>query len=484
VALLRNLLDHRGDAVRLNRLVPDRLFADRRLAAVYDPLDPDRSDLDVYVDLAVELGARTVLDLGCGTGTFALMLAARGLDVTGVDPAGASVDVARAKPGAERVRWVVGEIDTVADLRFDLVTMTANVAQVFLTDEAWRSMLATAYAVLRPGGHLVFETRDPARRAWLEWNREASFAAADVPGEGRVESWVETTDVDGELVTFRSTLVFADATLTSESTLRFRGREEVSRDLEAAGFVTLDVRDAPDRPGRELVFVANRPDESLAGHKERAWRELGVIDNALLRGEIDEDGWHQRVLDIVEPAYLSAMTPQGQSGHSGDDVRWEQARRLLLDAVPDGADVLDVGCANGLLMESLATWAAEDGKRVEPYGVEISARLADLARARLPHWADRIWSGNAMTWQPPRRFDVVRTGLDYVPPRRRADFVDRLLQEVVAPGGRLVVGVFNEEKDREVVADSLRSWGHAIAGTTSRAHRDPRLRYKALWIAG
>jgi SAM-dependent methyltransferase len=285
-------------------------------------------------------------------------------------------------------------------------------------------------------------------------------------------------------VTFRSTLVFEDATLTSESTLRFRGREEVSRDLEAAGFVTLDVRDAPDRPGRELVFVANRPDESLAGHKERAWRELGVIDDALLRGEIDEDGWHQRVLDIVEPAYLSAMTAQGQSGHGGDDVRWEQARRLLLDAVPDGADVLDIGCANGLLMESLATWAAEDGKLVEPYGVEISARLADLARARLPHWADRIWTGNAMTWQPPRRFGVVRTGLDYVPPRRRADFVDRLLRDVVAPGGRLVVGVFNEEKDRETVADSLRSWGHAIAGATSRAHRDRRLRYKAVWIDG
>ena len=108
--------------------------------------------------------------------------------------------------------------------------------------------------------------------------------------------------------------------------------------------------------------MASTPDESLARNKERGWRELGVIDEALLRGEIDEDGWHARVLDVIEPAYLAAETPQGQSGRSGDAAGWEHARRLLLDAVPDGSDVLDVGCANGLLMESLVAWAAEDGR--------------------------------------------------------------------------------------------------------------------------
>ena len=61
-------------------------------------------------------------------------------------------------------------------------------------------------------------------------------------------------------VTFGGTIVFhADNTvLTSTSTLRFRTHEEISRSLEQTGFSVQDVRDAPDRPGKEYVFVATR----------------------------------------------------------------------------------------------------------------------------------------------------------------------------------------------------------------------------------
>jgi SAM-dependent methyltransferase len=270
----------------------EEIFRDRRLAELYDPLDPDRGDLDAYLLLAEEFGARKVLDIGCGTGVFALLLADRGVEVVGIDPADASLDVARAKPGADRVRWIHGDATALPPLQVDLVTMTANVAQAIADPEGWRRTLAGAYEALRPGGHLVFETRDPARRAWEAWNREDSYGVTEVPGFGTVESWVELTEVTGQLVTFRWHYTFdgdgdgdgdsegegeGDAggggdgegdgrtrggdkkQLTSDSTLRFRERHEIETELAAHGYVLEDVRDAPDRPGREFVFVALRP---------------------------------------------------------------------------------------------------------------------------------------------------------------------------------------------------------------------------------
>jgi SAM-dependent methyltransferase len=231
-------------------------------------------------------------------------------------------------------------------------------------------------------------------------------------------------------------------------------------------------------------MTGSLPPDELEGLKERGWRQVAAIDAALERGDIGEDDWHRAMAELIVPAYLAGDNPRAQSGHSGDAARWEGARRLLLDAVAMDGSFLDAGCANGHLLECLRRWAAEDGVALDPWGVEISGELADLARERLPAWREQIFVGNALDWRPPRRFDFVRTNVDYVPFQRRPEFLRRLLADVVEPGGRLIVGVFNEETDHAALETAATSWGFTIAGRTERLHPDtPELVRRAFWIA-
>ena len=240
--------------------MPDAIFAHPRLAAVYDAFDGPRDDLAAYLAIADELGAEHVLDVGCGTGCLAVLLADRGRTVVGVDPAGAPLEIARSKDPGGRITWRHGDATALPALGADLAVMTGNVAQVFLSDDDWARTLRGVRAALRPGGHLVFETRRPERRAWEDWAADTAAVTITVPGTGPVERRLEVTEVALPFVSFRCTYRFlADGTvLTSDSTLRFRDQDEVTASLVACGYRVSSVREAPDRPGREFVFVAER----------------------------------------------------------------------------------------------------------------------------------------------------------------------------------------------------------------------------------
>lgn len=238
---------------------PDAEFADPRQAALYDLLDHDRRDLEAYVAIAQDVGASRVVDLGCGTGCLALLLADNGMHVMGIDPAAASIDVGRNKTGAERVTWVVGDATALdPGTRADLVVMTGNVAQVFVSDEDWHSTLAAIAGALRAGGWLVFETRRPEARAWDAWD----LAPTDVtlPDGRRARVSRSVINVDLPLVTFEGTTVVGDEALHSRSTLRFREHGEVATGLREHGFSLVEVRQAADRPGKEFVFLARLAD--------------------------------------------------------------------------------------------------------------------------------------------------------------------------------------------------------------------------------
>jgi hypothetical protein len=189
----------------------------------------------------------------------------------------------------------------------------------------------------------------------------------------------------------------------------------------------------------------------------------------------------------LEPGYLRGTTPQQGSGFSGGPGEWRQARRHITEAIDGDGTFLDVGCANGLLMESVAAWCAERGLDVEPFGVDISPKLAELARRRLPQWSDRIWAGNAADWRPPdgRRFDYVHILLECVPRGRRGDLVRNHLAHTVRPAtGRLLVSDYTADPatGHPAAPETLRSLGFRVAGQTSGGDRPGRVPLPTAWI--
>jgi GrpB-like predicted nucleotidyltransferase (UPF0157 family) len=234
--------------------------------------------------------------------------------------------------------------------------------------------------------------------------------------------------------------------------------------------------------GKHEIVERLLSEARLEAKKNRGWREVAALDAAYAAGDLDDAGWHRGLSDLLVPAYTATTADVRRgSGHTGTAEDWEWSRGIVADAIDRSGTFLDVGCANGLLMESVVRWTARRGLAIEPYGLDIAPELAAIARERLPQWAARIFVGNALGWRPPHRFDLVRTGLEYVPPPRRRELVAWLLEHVVAPGGRLLVGKYNEEIERPEIERQLVAWGFAIAARHERAHRtEPRLVYRVL----
>lgn len=188
--------------------------------------------------------------------------------------------------------------------------------------------------------------------------------------------------------------------------------------------------------------------------------------------------WDQRTRALLEEAYLAGGAGPGGAGSTDRSEGAWRAKRVHL-SVPMDADGtwLDVGCANGHLLATLPAWTAERGVRIEPHGLELLPRVAALARTLLPHLAERIWTGSAMTWEPPTRFRYVTVLDDAVPPDRLGDLLERLLDRYVAPGGRLIISSYADR----ALFDDLAAAGYPPDGTI-HIDRPGRTPLRTAWI--
>jgi SAM-dependent methyltransferase len=176
-------------------------------------------------------------------------------------------------------------------------------------------------------------------------------------------------------------------------------------------------------------------------------------------------------LRALEASYLRETDPVRQSGFGGGPERWRMERELILDAVSDNGDFLDVGCANGYLLECLVQWGHERHVRLRPYGVDCGAQLIALAQQRLPQYAAHFWVANAWEWRPPRMFHYVYSLYDCVPEDLLPAYIRRLVTRYVETGGTLIMGAYGSSSKREAARDittDIAAAGLRVAGSSSR----------------
>jgi len=173
----------------------------------------------------------------------------------------------------------------------------------------------------------------------------------------------------------------------------------------------------------------------------------------------------------LEETYLRETDPVRQSGFGGGHERWRTERELILDAVAGEGDFLDVGCANGYLLECLVQWGQERHVRLTPYGVDCGAHLIALAQQRLPQYTAHFWVANAWEWTPPRQFRYVYSLFDCVPEALLPAYIRRLFARYVQMDGTLIIGAYGSSSRHEAardIATDIEVAGFRVAGSASR----------------
>ncbi|MBZ6076332.1 class I SAM-dependent methyltransferase [Microvirga puerhi] len=242
------------------------LYGAPDLALFYDAVNRWDADFDYCMALAAE--AKSVLDLGCGTGELASAIAQHlGIQrVTGVDPAAAMLDIARKRPGGDKVAWIEGDARSVRlGERFDLVVLTGHVFQVFLTPDDQRAVLATIAAHLDRGGRFIFDSRNLANGVKENRTRNDAMQRLNHPQLGEVEAWnVSSYDPRTRVLTYENgyRIISTGQEHSGSAKIHYTPQEELADMITSAGLVVEkwlgDWRGGPYHSGAKEIIPVGR----------------------------------------------------------------------------------------------------------------------------------------------------------------------------------------------------------------------------------
>ncbi|HWK80638.1 MAG TPA: class I SAM-dependent methyltransferase [Thermomicrobiales bacterium] len=237
-------------------------YTDLQAAELYDVLNPWSGSDAFFLDWV--MGARSAIDIGCGTGRLLHRAREAGHtgELVGIDPDPGMIAVASASR-VGGVAWRQVRAAEIADrARFDLAVMASHGFQYLATDEELDRSLAAIARALKPGGRFVFDTRNPLAREWETWTPEHPVDVVDPAGrELRMVYHVE--EVTADRVTFTESTCDRDGwpLRVDRATFRFLPLEALNARLHAAGFVVEaqsgDYDGTPFTPdAAEIVTVA------------------------------------------------------------------------------------------------------------------------------------------------------------------------------------------------------------------------------------
>ncbi|WP_019156351.1 class I SAM-dependent methyltransferase [Robertmurraya massiliosenegalensis] len=213
--------------------------------SIYDQLNKWDVDDEFFLRIIEKVNPETIGDLGCGTGRLTIPLGEKGYRMSGYDPDGGAIREAIKKDINEFIDWHIGTAKDMPTEVYDMVIMTAHVAQEMIGDEEWQSTLHDVYRTLKKDGYVTFDSRNPMKKGWEDWTYEKTRKLISVPkSDSQAEHWHEFQSISNGIVTFKTSLkeVKTNQIIAEEySQLSFRTRAMLENQLKKAGFGHIEV---------------------------------------------------------------------------------------------------------------------------------------------------------------------------------------------------------------------------------------------------
>lgn len=240
-------------------------FSNPDLVKLYDIICPLGKDSEFFCEIAKKVGAKSIIDLGCGTGILTCELARKDYQMIGVEPSAQMLEIAKSRPDSEKVFWINGYSDELEKKCVDLVIMTSHVAQFFLEDTDWTKSLSNIFKSLKPGGYLIFDSRNPVTKPWESWNKDSSFKTFSNEELGKIDVWYQFLKLKENRVLYEIHYYIHNTkkSFVSVNELIYRSKKELMDSLINVGFKVESVYGDWDfslvkEDSEELLFLCKK----------------------------------------------------------------------------------------------------------------------------------------------------------------------------------------------------------------------------------